>query len=433
MRRHAIVTLLGPAILAVLSGSLASAQSNGASNTGSRGTPQTYDSFASRHIGNVPDDIGAQLRESEILEDAIFPVGPLTPLHKFWDRVNGHLRDTVRLDLGMNYTAVYQRADTVVSGPRDASDGDFDFFGRWHLTGCEHNWPGSLVFNSESRHELSQIPPNQLDTGAVGGTIVGFGLQDFALPQLYWEQGSYDDGLIYRVGKMDPALVYDGGRYVSSNYAFLSPAFSDTLPMALPDAGLGFVGAVYPTKSTYVIAGIHDANGKRTTAGFNSFFGDGEYFSAVEIGWFPHTDEANEGMYHLTLWHIDARQNAGRPSDQGMALTLEQPIGRDSDLVPFLRYAYADRGLNGVRQNLSIGLGFQDVLGQNDDLIAVAASWEEPSNSALRDQYVFETFYRFFITPDTHLTPDVQVVVDPANAPSKNTVTLFGLRLRTLF
>lgn len=391
------------------------------------------DALPERQLGNVPDDIGAQLQEAEKRVDAIFQAGPLTPLHNFWDAANDQLRDKCRLDLGINYTAIYQRADTTVSGPRDASDGDFDFFGRWHLTGCENHWPGSIVFSSESRHRLSSIPPNSLNTGTVGGTIVGFGIQDFSLTQMYWEQGSYDDGLIYRVGKMDPALIYDGGRYVSSNYAFLSPAFSDTLPMALPGAGLGVAGAVYPTESTYVIGGIHDANGKRTTTGFNTFFGEGEYFSAVEFGWFPHPNQQNEGLYHVTLWHIDSRRNAGRPSDRGVAMTLEQPIGVQSDIVPFLRYAFADRGLNGIHENLSIGVGFENILSQNDDVIGVATSWEEPSDLTLRDQYVVETFYRFYLTPYTHLTPDVQVVIDPANAPTKDAITVFGLRLRTLF
>jgi hypothetical protein len=394
---------------------------------------QQIGSTQQRHLGNVPDDIGAQLLQSEERIDAIFRRGPLTPLHNFWNDATDHLRDSISLDLGLNYTTVYQRADTTLRGPRDASGGDLDLFGRWLITGCERHWPGALVFSSETRHRYSEIPPGALDTGTIGGTIVAFGTQDFSLVQMYWEQGSYDEGLLFRVGKMDPALIYDGGRYVSSNYAFLSPAFADTLPMALPGAGLGAAGAVYPTKSTYIVAGVHDANGKRTTSGFNTFFDEGEFFTAVEFGWFPHPDEANEGMYHLTLWHIDARQNAGRPSDRGVALTLEQPLGCDGKLVPFLRYAYADRGLNGIRENLSIGLGIEDLFGQNDDVIGVAWSWEDPSNQTLRDQCVFETFYRFFITPHTHLTPDIQVVIDPANAPNKEAVTVFGLRLRTLY
>ena len=158
-----------------------------------------------------------------------------------------------------------------------------------------------------------------------------------------------------------------------------------------------------------------------------------EYFTAVEFGWFPNPNEACEGLYHVTLWNVDARQNAGRPSDRGIAVTLEQPLGRDGTLVPFLRYAYADRGLNGIRENLSIGLGIENVCGQDFDLLGLAASWQEPADQSLPDQYVFEAFYRFQITPHIHLTPDIQVAIDPANAPTKNAVTVFGLRFRTLY
>jgi len=67
-----------------------------------------------RQLSNVPDDIGYQLLESEEPADAIFPFGPLTPLHDFWERANGHLKESSRLDVGLNYTAIYQRADTTV-------------------------------------------------------------------------------------------------------------------------------------------------------------------------------------------------------------------------------------------------------------------------------------------------------------------------------
>ena len=391
------------------------------------------DSERSRQFSNVPDDVGYQLQESEQRIDAIFPSGPLSPLHDVWDEVNEHLQDSIRLDIGLNYTGLYQRADSVIRGRRDAAGGDLDFFGRWHLTGCENQWPGAIVFNSEMRHRMSGIAPADLNTGTLGGTIVSFDVQDFSLIQLYWEQGSFDDGLIVRIGEMDPSLIYDGGRYVSSNYAFLSPAFADTLPMPLPGASLGFAGAIYPTRDTYVAAGMHDANGRRTTAGFDTFFGEGEYFTAVEFGWFPNEGKENEGSYHFTLWNIDPRQNAGRRSDRGIALTMEQQVGPNGNVVPFLRYAYAHRGLNGIRQNLSLGLGFEELFGENFDIAGVAWSWAEPSNSSLRDQYTLEAFYRFMITPHTHLTPDVQVVLDPANAPNKNAVTVFGLRIRTLY
>ena len=385
-----------------------------------------------RQLGNVPDDIGYQLMESTETLDALLRRGPLTPLHSCWNRETDLLSDSIGLDLGLNYTAIYQWADTTVRGPRDAGDGDLDLFGRWELPKCDLGSAGAIVFNSETRHKFSAIAPNRIDTGTAGGTIVGFGVQDFSLIQLYWEAGSYEDQYIARIGKMDSALIYDGGRYVSSNYAFFSPAFADTAPMVLP-TGLGIAGAIYPTECTYLLAGVHDANGRRSTSGFNTLFGEAEFFTAVELGWFPFVDQSYEGLYHVTFWNIDARQHTGKPSDRGVAATLEQPLGCDGKYVPFLRYAYAHRGLNGIRQNLSLGLGIEDFFGQNDDAIGLAAAWQESSAPTSRDQYVLEAFYRLYITPHTHLTPDLQVVIEPANAPGKDAVTVFGLRLRTLY
>ncbi len=386
-----------------------------------------------RQLGNVPEDVGYQLQESNQRIDALFQRAPLDPLHEIWDRLNERTKTGCNLDMGVNYTAIYQWADTTVSGPKSAGDGDLDFFGRWTPFGCDRCSNQAIVFTSEWRHKYSRIAPDQLNTGTVGGTIVGFDVQDFSLIQLYWESGKYEDGFITRAGKMDPALIYDGGRFVSSNYAFFSPAFSDTLTAALPDAGLGIAGAIYPTDATYVLGGIHDANAKRSTTGFNTFFGEGELFSALELGWYPNEGKVDEGMYHITFWHSDPRRKANRRGDRGIALTAEQQIGCDGKIVPFLRYSYAHRGLNNVRQNLSLGVGVEEVFGQNFDIAGVAWSWQEPSNKTLRDQYVFETFYRFHLTPHTHLSPDIQVIIDPANAPTKDSVTVLGLRLRTLY
>lgn len=428
--RHLGLTL---AVLLCLTRPVCAQASTGGGEVSDSSSSLLHGLIGPRQLSNTPDDIGYQLSESDESIDAIFRNAPLDPLHTFWDRTNQHLKESCRLDLGLNYTAVYQRSDTTVSGSKNAGGGDLDLFGRWHLTGTEDRWPGSLVFNSENRHRMASVAPSRLNTGTVGGTVVGFGQQDLALVQFYWEQGSVDDGVVVRVGKMDSALIFDGGRYVSSNYAFLSPAFSDTQPMALPGAGLGLAAGLYPTDSTYIAAGIHDANGKRTTTGFDTFFGQGEYFTAIEAGWYPNEGKRNEGLYHLTLWNIDARTTARRPSDRGIALTMEQQIGNRGMLVPFFRYAHSRRGLNGIRQNLSTGIGIEDVLGQNFDLIGAAFSWQEPADRSLRDQFVIESFYRILITPHTHLTPDIQVVVDPARAPTKKAVTVFGLRVRTLY
>ena len=386
-----------------------------------------------RGLDNSPDDIDSQLRESDKRADSLLPIEPLQPLHDQWVRLTRELRDTIGLDLGLNYTGLYQKSDEALPGKQsEASGGDLDFFGRWNLFNQGGSWPGALVFATEARHRYSNIPPSQLgeEIGSLWGTVVNFDTQDFALKQLYWEQGSYEDRLIYRGGKIDPSDIYDGGRFVSSNYAFLSPAFSDTMTMPLPAPGLGLAAAVYPSANTYIMGGVHDANGDANSFGQ---LDRGEFFTAIELGATPNYGRPGAGLYHVTLWHSDKREKAKAPSGRGIAFTLEQELGPDGNIVPFVRYSYADGGATAIRQTFAVGLGLEEPFGYSSDLIGIGFSWGEPTDTTLNDQYVLEAFYRFYVTPLTHITPDLQVILDPAKNPTEDMLVVGSVRLRTLF
>jgi len=289
-----------------------------------------------------------------------------------------------------------------------------------------------LVFATETRHRYTRIPPSDLgdQIGSLWGTVDGFTTQGYALTELYWEQGSYADRLIYRAGKMDPADIFDGGRFVSSDYAFLSPAFSDTLAMPLPDPGLGVAAAIYPFANAYILGGLHDANGSKTSLGH---VGRGEFFTALELGLTPRHGKPGAGLYHLTLWHSDKRGRADVSGGRGFAVTVEQEFGPAGTIVPFVRYSYGEGGATAVRQTLALGVGLEQPFGQNHDLIGLGISWGEPSDHTLRDQYVFEAFYRFHVTPHTHLTPDIQIMFDPAENRSVHRIAVGSIRLRTIF
>ena len=101
--------------------------------------------------------------------------------------------------------------------------------------------------------------------------------------------------------------------------------------------------------------------------------------------------------------------------------------------MPWLRYSYADGGGTRVRQALAAGIGFEDPFGKPDDLAGIGLAWGQPRDTKLRDQYVAEAFYRFHLTPYTHLTPDIQWIFNPSEAPNQDSILVLGLRLRTLF
>ena len=67
------------------------------------------------------------------------------------------------------------------------------------------------------------------------------------------------------------------------------------------------------------------------------------------------------------------------------------------------------------------------------DLAGVGLSWEDPSDRSLREQNSLELFYRLQLAQNLALTPSVQVLIDPAQNPNDDAITVFGLRGRLTF
>ena len=54
----------------------------------------------------------------------------------------------------------------------------------------------------------------------------------------------------------------------------------------------------------------------------------------------------------------------------------------------------------------------------------------QPDHGPIDSQFTSEVFYRFQLTQFLALTPDVQLIVDPALNPGQDVVAFFGIRLR---
>lgn len=386
-----------------------------------------------RAISVAPDDVANKLEESQKKVDSIFGSTPLQPVRTAWDSARKFLKETYGLKLGFGYTALYQIGDKSLPGKRrEGAGGDVDVFGDWSVFNRGKAWPAHIVFSLEARHRYTNEPPSALgdNIGSIWATTSGFNVHDMVVKELFWEQGSAADGLVVRVGRIDPGGIYDGARYASSNVAFLNPGVSDTPAMAVPGPGIGIAGALYPGDDFYIAVGIHDANGTKTGRGD---IDRGELFKAIEFGLRRSTALPTDGTYNITFWHVDKRAKTATPSGQGVAVSLEQPLGPDGDIVPFLRYSYGVGGATDIRQALTLGVGLENVFGKRGYLLGSAISWAQPHDRKLRDQFTAETFYRFNLTPEIQLTPSVQFIVNPSKNPTTQFVTVGGIRLRTLF
>ena len=85
-----------------------------------------------------------------------------------------------------------------------------------------------------------------------------------------------------------------------------------------------------------------------------------------------------------------------------------------------------------LQKSLSVGFGYQPVQGEN--LLGVGLNWGQPNETTfapgLDDQYTAEVFYRWNITREFALSPDLQYLRNPALNPSQTSVWVFGLRAR---
>ncbi|UCD53149.1 MAG: carbohydrate porin, partial [Phycisphaerales bacterium] len=190
------------------------------------------------------------------------------------------------------------------------------------------------------------------------------------------------------------------------------------------------VGAMV-TGNVYAVAGLADANGDPTDPGegFDTFFGDHEYFTHLEVGVISSYERRNLDNVHLTLWHTDEREEAQSPDDWGLAFSATTFI--NDRWLPFIRAGCADGEAASLESMVSVGIG--RYFAEHRDVLAVGVSWGEPSGDDLGDQYVAEAFYRLQLAQQVAITPDVQVIVDPALRPDEDVIGVFGLRARLTF
>lgn len=376
-----------------------------------------------------PSSVAGQLAE-DTTGAPEFRLQRLQDLAAPWYEFKERLNQRAGLQFGIDDSILYQVA-TDSLGETDAASGLVRVFGQWELVGRGSGNPGLLVFKGEDRHRIgTSLTPFDLgfEAGSVLPTGTFFSQFNFSVTNLFWKQYLFDRQMAIIVGRIDVTDFIDIYAMTNPLTHFLNLSFSLNPTIAAPNQGLGVAAGAMLTEHVYAQGGFSDANGQPTRAGFDTFFDDAEFFSYVEFGVTSAQDRIHLDNVHLTLWHTDARTDAGTPSSWGVAFTAQEFVC--DKWLPFFRAGYSDGGAALMQATVSTGLGYQR---ENRDVAAFGFSWGKPATGALRDQYTLETFYRFQMTEYLAVTPDVQLVIDPALNSSVDALAFFGLRLRTAF
>ena len=95
----------------------------------------------------------------------------------------------------------------------------------------------------------------------------------------------------------------------------------------------------------------------------------------------------------------------------------------DAHWLPFLRVGYGDGGGAPLERSISVGFS-HDGLG-DDTVLGLGLNWGRPNGDLLDmatdDQYTLEAYARPQLLPRLAVTPDMQLIKNPASNPEDDT------------
>ena len=276
-----------------------------------------------------------------------------------------------------------------------------------------------------------------LRTGSSTATAPTWGEFNLGVTQLYLRQNLFDNHFQYTFGKIFAPNYVNPYPLFDDNRQYLNQIFTTSVTIPVPLRGFGAVAAWFPTNyGLYAKGGIYTVYSDDTGFTADSFFNRPEYFRHLELGWsgiaangtpIQARGPMDANNFSVTLWDKDAEQN-GPPAAHGVAFNANYLV--QPNLMLFGRGGWSEGWQ--LDRNLSFGAAWRPTQ-EYSDLLGVGGGWAQPANPNLRDQYIFETFYRFQLTTQLAITPDVQWILHPTLNPNAGSIWVASLRMRLAF
>ena len=358
-----------------------------------------------------------------------------------WFAWKTRFRQDYGLNIGGSYTLLWQNYSSSLIGQSNAVGGKFTLNLSYDL--LNRGEPNAMSFDMavEDRRAVgTDLPPLQAGFGAgsIIPTAATFGQFDMGITQAYIRQSLDDNKFQYTIGKIFAPNFIDAYPFFDDNRQFLSQAFSTSPTIASPLRGFGAVAAAFPTDGgLYIKSGVFTNNSSDTGSTFHDYFTVNERFYMLEVGLsglagrgvpIQARGPSDANNIHLTGWYRDAMEDGSMPRSYGVAFNANQQVG--DNIMWFLRAGWSEGW--GADRAVSAGFGWRPTQAFSD-LFGFGIGWTHPASAFLESQYTAEAFYRFHVTPNFAITPDVQLQLHPALNPAENALWVFSLRARLVF
>ena len=385
--------------------------------------------------GDIPQ-FGGPESVTELLKTADEPHAGARdwPLFDGYFNWKKQIKDDYGVSFGLHFYGLYQKAsDSLPDRDDDALGNIFRFLGNWTVWQEDNGNLGRIEWRVESRSNWGGFQAPGSLGGAVGVAALAPGFAysdnfDMDLAVINWTQGFADGKAGYAVGRLAFDVYLDAFPFQTFSRGFINRSF--ILNPTLPTTGVGALGGVvkgFVTDNIWLGAQIHDANAASGKFDFDTI-GEGEFLKAVEIGFTPSFGQRKTQLVQFTYWDKDERSVAGVSRDSGWAVSAAWKL--NDTYFPFVRFGHSDGG-GGVAAEDAFSAGVE-ISRPRGQVWTLGAGWAKPSEqtfgSGLDDETVIETSYKFPISKNLSLLPDVQVIFNPAENPGKSSIWVVGLR-----
>ncbi|WP_428522009.1 carbohydrate porin [Roseibium sp.] len=378
---------------------------------------------------NVPEVFLGDIDRREKDTKPNYVLKSLDRIMQPWFAFKGRLETTANVKFGGHYHYVYQHANPVLQDPDYSSAGLLRVTGNWTPFGRDNPDSGRLAVTVDHRHKIGNgVTPTQLSQqiGFVGQTSVILSDSKWDLVHLYWAQPFRDGKTGFVVGRIDPNDYFYTHGFANPWTGFQNNELQQNTSIALPASSWGGLVGHYFTDNIYGVAGAFDANGNASDD-VTPFVDGPEFWKAAEIGWVPSQAERFEKKISLTVWHVDARDEANIDDGAGVVLSASWTFG---DYNPFVRLGWSDG--DAPRYNAAIMGGFTKKMRNGADLFGIGVNLGQ-SSIGLGSQLTVESFYNYYLSKNLMITPNAQYIHNPLLNPKDNDIAIFGVRSRFTF
>ncbi len=382
-----------------------------------------------------PESVGARLQENDEIREGRFQFDGLqSALGSYFDWKR-RVKEERGVAFGTSLYLLYQKASDSLPGQEDDALGHiFRYQGKWTVFQRDNGNLGQLAWRLESRSQVGGFQAPGSLGGATGilALVPGFAYNEkfeFDVPVLSWIQHFANGRAGFDVGRLAFDVYLDAFPFQTLSKGSLNR--STIYNPTLPTTGLGAIGGVvkgFVTDNIWLGAQMYDANAVNGEFDPDTVT-EGEWIRAVEIGYTPSFAQRGTNRVQFTYWEKDARTKAGTPEGSGWALSAASKL--NDNLFPFFRYGHSDGG-GGVAAEDAVSAGVEITQGF-DEICTIALGWANPSSktfgSGLDDETLIETSYKFQLARNFSLTPNLQLVFNPAGNPGESSIWIFGLKM----